>query len=136
MPDSFAMGGGGVLPLKVLSGYYGEQNKFNYFQFIKEIITKPNVPDFGGYNTKQMRENYQATKNKPKVIYKPLINKTPSDPSTILTAMFNIEATLHLARHQVAVFTDNQQLFRVTIDIMWDDPATWKHFYLRIGGMH
>ena len=136
MPDSFAMGGGGGLPLKVLSGYYGEQNKFNYFQFIKEIITKPNVPDFGGYNTKQMRENYQATKNKPKVIYKPLINKTPSDPSTILTAMFNIEATLHLARHQVAVFTDNQQLFRVTIDIMWDDPAAWKHFYLRIGGMH
>ena len=71
-----------------------------------------------------------------KAIYKPLINKTPSDPSTILTAMCNIEATSHQARHQVAVFTQNHQLFRVAIDIMWDDPAGWKHFYPRIGGMH
>ena len=111
-------------------------SKFNDFQFIKEIITKPNAPAFGGYNTKQIREASQATKNKTKVIYKPLINKTPSDPSTILTAMCNIEATLHQAGQQVAVFTCDQQLFRATFDIMWDDPARWKHFYPRIGGMH
>ena len=59
------------------------------FEFIKEVLTKPCVPDSEEYNTKKMQESGKAAKHKTKVIYKPLIDKTdPStDPSTILTAM-------------------------------------------------
>ena len=83
-----------------------------------------------------MRDANQATKNKIEVIYKPLVKKNLSDPSTILTAICNIEAMSHQTRQQVAVFTCNQQLFRVSIRVMWDDPARLKHFYRRIGGMY
>ena len=56
MPESFAKRG--VLPLKVLCSQFivVTRSKLNDFQFIKEITTKPNTPDFGGYNTKQMQE--------------------------------------------------------------------------------
>ena len=135
MSDSFAKRG--VLPLNVSCNQVITVNrsKFNDFNFNKEIITKRNAPDFEGYNTKQMRDANQATKNKTKVIYNPLINKNLSDPSTILTAICNIAAMSHQTGQQVAVFTCNQQLFRVSIGIMWDDPARLKHFYPRIGGM-
>ena len=54
MPHSFAKRG--VLPLKVLWNQVimVNRSKFNDFQFIKEIIMRPNAPDFGGYNKKQM----------------------------------------------------------------------------------
>lgn len=91
---------------------------------------------FGGYNVKQMRKANRTTKSKTKVIYKPLINKTPSDPSTILTAICNIEAISHGAAQQLALPIYDKQLFRDTIIVMWDDLARWKYFCPRIGGMY
>ena len=118
MSDSFAKRG--VLPLKVSCNQVITVNrsKFNDFKVNKEIITKRNAPDFGGYNTKQMRDANQATKNKTKFIYKPLTKKILSDPATILTAICDIEATSHQTGQQVTVFTCNQQLLRVRIGIM------------------
>ena len=82
-----------------------KRSKFNDFKFIREIITKPNTPDFGGYYIKQMRETSHAIEIKTKVIYKQLINKTPLDPSAILTAICDNEATSYQAGQQIAVFT-------------------------------
>ena len=89
-----------------------------------------------GTTQSKCKKPIKLQKNKIKVIWKPLINKTPSDPLTILTTMCNTEVISHQAGPQVAVFTCNQQLFRVIIDIMWDDPARWKYFYPHINGMH
>ena len=109
MPDLFS--NREVVPLKVFCSQVNMVNrrKFNDFQYIKEIKTKPNAQKFRGNNTKKMQETKQATKNKTKVIYKPLIKKTPYDPSTILTELCDIEATSHQAKQQVAVFTCDQQ---------------------------
>jgi len=65
-----------------------------------------------------------------------LINITPIDPSTIPTAMCEIETVSKKAAQKVSVFTCDQQLYKVTINIMWDDPVIWKNFYPRIDGMH
>ena len=53
MPASFAEKG--VLPLKFLSNQAltVARSKSQDFQFIKELLTEPSVPDFGGYNTKK-----------------------------------------------------------------------------------
>ena len=83
-----------------------------------------------------MREPDQSTKPETKVIYKPLINKTPSYPSTILTAMCDIETTFKKSGQREAVFTCDQQLYRITMDIIWNDPSGWTYFYPHIGGMH
>ena len=51
-----------VLPLKILCNQYltAIQSKVKDFQFFKEMITKESVPDYSGYNTKQMREDGQC----------------------------------------------------------------------------
>ena len=59
-----------------------------------------------------------------------------SDPSTILTAMCDIETTCKKSGQREAVFTCDQQLYRVTIDFIWNDPSRLTYFYPRIGGMH
>lgn len=83
-----------------------------------------------------MREDGQCLKPKTKIIYRPLINKTPSDPSTILTAMCDVEKICEQSGLKETVFTCDQQLYRVTVDIIWNDPKRWSNFYPRIGGMH
>ena len=112
------------------------RSKYFDFQFVKDMVIQTSIPDFAGYNTEQMRESGQSTIPKTKVIYKPLINKTPSDPSTILTAMCDIETTRKKSGQREAVFTSDQQLYRVTMDIIWNDLPRWTYFYPRIGGMH
>ena len=87
MPPAFSKKG--ILPLKVLcnQAITVSRSKYLDFQFVKDMVIQTSVPDFASYNTKQMRESGQSMKPKTKVIYKPLINKTPSDPPSILTAM-------------------------------------------------
>ena len=58
----------------------------------KRCVNKPDVPDFARHNTKHMRDNEVSPKRMTVINYKPLINKTPLDPSTIFTAMCEVEA--------------------------------------------
>ena len=34
------------------------------------------------------------------------------------------------------IFTVDQQIFTITVDILWSDPERWKFFIPHIGGMH
>ena len=113
MPNCYAQRG--VLPLRILcsQSIMVARSEAIDFQFMKEILTQPSVPDFAGYNTKQMRESGQIMKTKSKSIFRPLINKTPSDPSTMLTAMRDIEDASHQAGQQVTIFTCDQQLYEL-----------------------
>ena len=56
------------------------------------------MPDYIGYRTQQAREAGQGTKCKTNIKFKPLINKTTSDPSTVLTAMHKIKKVSKEAR--------------------------------------
>ena len=136
MPETFARHN--VLPLKVLCNQQITVRRSRHcdFQFMKDILTNPDTPDYGGYNTKQARKSGQIVKPKSRIIYKPLINKTPSDHSTILSAMCDVESESLEAGQEVTIFTCDQQLYRITIDVIWNDLSRWKNFYPRIGGMH
>ena len=136
MPKFFALCG--VLPLRVLceQSMITSMSKEKDFQFIRESLTVPNTPDYGGYNTRQARATGQSKKLKTRILYRPMINKTPSDPSTMLTAMCEVEATSKKSGQSVSVFTCDQQLYRVALDIIWANPGRWSSFYPRIGGMH
>ena len=136
MPKSYAQRGALRLRIVCSQSIMVARSEAIDFQFMKEILTQPSVPDFAGYNTKQMRESVQIMKTKSKLIFRPLINKTPSDPSMMLTVMCDIEDASHQAGQPVTVFTCDQQLYQVIMDIIWEDPVRWKYFYACIGGMH
>ena len=53
------------------------------FAFIKTSLTKSDVPDYGGYNTENARNNGKSMAPKTNILYRPLINKTPSNPSAV-----------------------------------------------------
>ena len=91
MPDEFAKNG--VPPLKMLCNLVVMRRKAinEDFIFIQSAINDDNTPDFHGFCTKQAREAGQSKKFKTNVMFRPLINKPLSDPSTILTAIYEVE---------------------------------------------
>ena len=86
------------------------------------------------HKSKKRERITQETKTN--IFYNPLIDNKPTDPSTILTAMYEIERTSKDAGQEVAVFTCDQQLYRIVVDIVWANPGRWASFYPRHGGMH
>ena len=136
MPPSFSLIG--VLPLKVLCRQVLLVNEGSEkdFEFIKGALTTESNPDFNGYNTREIRMAGKKAKPKTKVYYRPLIDKTPSDPSTVLTAMHDTERISNDADQEITVLTSDQQLYRVMVNIVWSNPTRWQLFAPRIGGMH
>ena len=136
MPRTHALVG--VLPLRLLchQAIITRKNMEDDFAFIKTSLTKSDISDYGGYNTENARNNGKIMAPKTKILYRPLINKTPSDPSTVLTAMIDVESISKDAGQNVSVFTCDQQIYRVALNVIWANPTRWSNFYPRIGGMH
>ena len=78
-----------VLPLKVLVSMVISLNRLQEtdFSFVQDILSSDKCPEFNGYNTRQCREAGQYTNMKTNADYLPLIDMTPSDPDTIMTAL-------------------------------------------------
>ena len=70
-------------------------------------------------------------KQKSRVIYEPLIDKSPS-----LTAMHEAEIITPITGQRTTVFTLDQQLYKIVMDVMWSDTLRWNHMIQRLGGMH
>ena len=69
-------------------------------------------------------------------LYFPLISKTPADVLTILTVISEVEIVTRDGGQEVSVFTCDQQLYRVLLDVIWVNSERWIRFYPRIGEMH
>ena len=82
-----------VPPLKILAQQSIRHARASNldFQFLKTIVTDPNTPEFSGFNTQFMREHNQTPNPATKAVYTPLIDMTPSDPATIMTAMMEAQ---------------------------------------------
>ena len=120
-------------PLKVLCKQVvlSCRTKEEDFEFIKSSLTNDKVPDYNGFNTQRTR-----LKPKIKVVFTPLLDRAPSDPSTMLTTMAEAARISHEAGQSVTVFTADQQLYRVALDILWAYETRFTNFVPRIGGMH
>lgn len=51
-------------------------------------------------------------------LYRPLIEKTPSDQSTVLTAMTDTEQIFKATDQDNTNLTSDQQLYRVKLEVM------------------
>ena len=102
------------------------------FDFLGATLTSNNIPDFDGYNTREARMAGQSTKPKTNNFYRPLIDKTPSDPSAVLTSMTDTEQICNAAGQGFTILTSDQQLYRVMVDITWSN-SRWQLLIPRIG---
>ena len=89
------------LPLKLLAPQriLVQRSKFHDFDFLRSVATKPSTPEFGGFNTKLTRMQGQGLKPHTKSMYTPLIDMTPSDPTTMKSAMLEAKRLTKKAGH-------------------------------------
>lgn len=97
--------------------------------FLRNIMTQDSCPEFHGFNTKLGREQGHLPQPKTKVLYLPLIDMKPSDPDTMLSAMKRVKELTAQTCQSFSVFTCDQQLYRVAVQISWDQPETFKDIY-------
>ena len=136
MPDT--MSHRGVLPLKLLTRQVlsGKRAEGLDFKFLEQINRSENPIEFGGFNMQACREELHEVKPKTTAIYMPLIDITPSDPTTMMTAMVQAQQLTSGCGQAVTVFTADQQLYQVMVDITWVYPELFSNFIQRLGVMH
>ena len=109
------------------------------FLFIKSIVTKDGEPEFNGYSTKDSREQGHTIYPATKAVYLPLLDMIPAEPNTMLTVMVEAQHPSNMTGHSgqaYTIFTNDQQLYRVVVNITWVYPDGFQNCIPRIGGMH
>ena len=94
------------------------------------------TPEYSGYNTKIAREQGRTIQNRTTSMYTPLIDMKPSDPTTMMTSMVEAQRITQQTGQQHTIFTSDQQLYKVLVDIKWAHPQTFVNLIPRLGGMH
>ena len=102
------------------------------FLFLKEMSNSDNRPEFNGYNTQICRDQGQLPKFKTKAMYMPLINMTPSDPDSIMTALYQAQQITSQHGQENVLFTADLQLYRVAVNILWAYPEQFDNVVLRL----
>ncbi len=105
-------------------------------QFLHDVTANPDTPEYNGFNTKLAREHGHSVKPATTAVYTPLIDMIPSDPDTIMTAMVESQRITNECGQAITVFTNDQQLYRVAVNITWVYPDLFTNFVPRLGGMH
>ena len=127
-----------ALPLKVIATAALSIKRANDLDFhlVNLIANDVQVPEYGGYNTKITRETDQQLKPATHTTHYPLINMNPAEPDTVISTMHLVKSVTEKAGQEYTVFTNDQQLFKIAIQITWWQPDFWKDFYPILGGMH
>ena len=127
-----------VLPLHVLAHQAIQLSRAHVldFDFLKRVITEPNTPEFGGFNTKLSREQGQSAQPATRAIYTPLIDMTPADPDTMMTAMVQAQKLTKECGQEITIFTNDQQLYKVAVNVTWVYRERFSLLIPRLGGMH
>ena len=127
-----------VLPLKLLAEQVMllQQTKDLDFGFFKSIVCVPKTPELNGLNTRLAREHALSPRPATTAMYTPLIDIVPADPDTMMTAMCEAQRLNVKCGQEYTVFTADQQLYRVMINVTWVYPELFLNFIPRLGGMH
>ena len=119
MPSNYSLIN--VLPLKVLCHHAVLLCRSKECDFLAVNLSSNNIPDFNSYNTLEARKAGHSTKPKTNLFYRPLIDKTPSNPSPVLTAMTDTERICNAAGQDFTILASDQQLYRAMADITWSN---------------
>lgn len=106
------------------------------FQFLKDVVADAPCPEHNGYNSQISRKQGHSVSKRSNIVYLPLIDNPPADPRTIMTSMLKAKKVSEDAGQEYAVFTADQQLYKVAVNILWQYPDMFRNFYIRLGGMH
>jgi hypothetical protein len=127
-----------VLTLRVLASEVvaASRARVRDFYFLSQIVRPNACPEWNGFNSHLNRVEGHTIRPATTCVYTPLIDMKPSDPDTMLTAMVEAERLVKSTGQSIVVFTCDQQLYKVAVNITWAYPDRFQNFILRLGGMH
>ena len=136
MPDNCSRKN--VLPLRVLCSSVIAERRAKELDtaFMNDVVNTESCPEYNGYNTKITRDEGVSLKPKTRAVYLPLIDMPPSDPDTIMTALHEAKWLTKERGQKKAIFTSDQQLYKIAVDVKWAYPDEFSDVILRLGGMH
>ena len=106
------------------------------FKFLKQILNEKDFPELNGFNTKFCRKQGGSVMPATTALYTHLIDVKPSDPDTMMTVMMEAKRLTNTAGQDYVIFTTDQALYRIAVDIKWCYPEEFNSFVLRLEGMH
>ena len=71
-----------------------------------------------------------------RAVYTPPIDMVSSHPDTMMTGMVESQRLTNSCGQAVTIFTNDQQLYNVAVNVMWVHPEQFVNFIPRLGGMH
>lgn len=77
-----------------------------------------------------------ASKPKTVVHYRPLLDMNPAEPDTMLTSMCEATRISEQSGQDITIFTCDQQLYKIAVQVQWNDPERFRNMIIRLGGMH
>ena len=101
-----------------------------------KIMAYENIPEFNGYTTKLCRLTGLSVSPRNKAVYMPLIDMPHVDHITIMTALIEANRLTTEAGQEFNIFTCDQQLYRLSLQVIWAYPEQFSNVVLRLGGMH
>ena len=103
----------------------------NDFAFLQDVIEQEKCPEFNGYNTRLCREQGHSLQPKTKKVYIMPLNDLPSaDASTMLTVLTKAQGIAEAVGQEYVVFTCDQQLYRIAVQVIWENPAKFDNVYV------
>ena len=117
MPDNCSKKS--VLPLKVLCSAILSERRAKELDiaFLRDVTNNEDCPEYNGYNTMVTRRQGVSMQPKTKAVYLPLIDLTPSDPDTIMTALHEAKRLTKERGQKNVIFTSDQQLYKVAVEV-------------------
>ena len=106
------------------------------FDFIKDVLFEANTPEYNGYNTRLCRYAGMAPAPKTAVVYLPLINMNPADPTTVLTSITRGFEVTRASTQDILILTCDQAIYKIVIDITFHQPDLLTNIVAILGGMH
>ena len=106
------------------------------FVFLEQASGDEMIPEYSGFNVKRAREAGKLQEPKTKLMYTPFLDMLPSEPDTMKTAMLEARRLTLLTGQEWTVFTTDQQLYKVVLRSIWQDPDAFPNFVPQLGGMH
>ena len=113
-----------------------ERAAFEDMLFFRQVAGESPSPEYSGFNTKRARESGQQPGRKTGIVYTPFLDMIPAEPDTMKTAMVEAQRLTLLTGQEWTIFTNDQQLYQVVVNITWVDQNMFSMFVPRLGGMH
>lgn len=103
--------------------------------WLKKIIKQPNNAEWFGHMNSQSRD-IGSVCPATKYVYGPFIDSPPTHPETILTSLEYINKPVQSYNQPHVYITADLQLFKIILQIKWNEPLRWKELIVFPGGMH